>query len=140
MKSVVKKIIPFEFILDELAELNLHTKPMFGAYGVYVENKIILILRDKNQDADSGVWLATTGEHHSSLQKIFPSMRSIAVFGPGPTGWQVLPLDAEDFEDSVLKACELILQNDVRIGKIPKTKMRKKSKAIPRSKNKKINL
>lgn len=42
------------------------------------------------------------------------------MFGPGPTGWQILPLDADDFEESVLKACQLVLKNDVRIGKVPK--------------------
>lgn len=41
----------------------------------------------------------------------------------------MLPLDSQDFEDSVLKACELIIKNDPRIGKIPKTKLRKKSKS-----------
>jgi hypothetical protein len=129
MKMLVKKTIPFDFVVDELASLSPYVKPMFGAYAIYIENKIVLILRDKNQDFDSGVWLATTIEHHSSLQKVFPSMRSISIFGPGPTGWQSLPLDSEDFEESVLRACELILKNDVRIGKIPKLKKSKKLKS-----------
>jgi hypothetical protein len=42
------------------------------------------------------------------------------VFGDGLTGWQVLPADAPDFEESALRVCELILARDPRIGKIPK--------------------
>lgn len=123
----VKKSIPFEFVLENLDDLNVHTKPMFGALGVYLQNKIVFILRERpTSPEDNGVWLATTPEHHHSLQRDFPNMRSIALFGPGVTGWQILPADADDFEESVLKACELIRLGDERIGKIPKVKLRKK--------------
>jgi hypothetical protein len=70
------------------------------------------------------MWVATTLEHHASLRRELPSMRSIEVFGKGEreTGWQVLPADAEDFEEAALRACELILGRDPRIGKVPKAK------------------
>jgi hypothetical protein len=126
-KSVAKKPVPFAFVLDELSSLNPYTKPMFGCVAIYVQEKIVLILRDRPTSIeDNGVWLATTVEHHESLKKDFPSMHSINVFGEPITGWQVLPADAKDFEESVLKACELIRKSDPRIGKIPKPK---KSKA-----------
>ena len=87
---------------------------------------MIFILRQKeNAVADNGVWVATTSNHHESLRKEFPSLRSIGIFGGGETGWQVLPGDADDFEESVMKACALILKQDVRIGKIPKKKKKK---------------
>jgi len=124
----MKKPVPFDFVLSELEDLSPYTKPMFGCTGVYVGEKIVFILRQKgNPLPDDGVWLATTGEHHQSLQRDFPSMRSIELFGPGPTGWQVLPEDAEDFEESVLRACQMIRENDPRIGKIPKSRWKKKS-------------
>ncbi len=114
------KDLPFEFVLEELAPAGPETKAMFGAYAIYVDDKIVLILRQKDQSSsDNGVWLATKGEHHDSLRKEFPSMRSIAMFGPGPTGWQILPEDADDFEESVLRACSLVLARDSRIGKVP---------------------
>jgi hypothetical protein len=69
--------------------------------------------------ADNGVWLATTEEHHQSLRREFPDMRSIQVFGKKVTGWQVLPADAKDFEEAALRACELVLAGDPRIGKVP---------------------
>ena len=93
---------------------------MLGCLAVYVEDKIVLILRDKrDKTSDNGVWLATTEEHHESLRREFPNMRSIQVLGKKVTGWQVLPVDAPDFEEAALRACELIIARDPRIGKVP---------------------
>jgi len=92
---------------------------MFGCLAIYVKDKIVLILRDKpTNTADNGVWLAITQEHHQSLRREFPNMRSIQVLGKPVTGWQVLPVDAPDFESAALRACELVLAGDARIGKI----------------------
>ena len=78
---------------------------MFGCLAVYVKEKIVLVLRDKLKNtADNGVWLATTEEHHESLRREFPNMRSITVLGKAVTGWQVLPADAPDFEEAALHA------------------------------------
>ena len=121
------KSIPFDFVIENLYALDPVVKPMFGAHGVYVGNKIVLILRDKD-DSDSGIWLATTVEHHVSLQKDFPNMRSIQVFGSGVSAWQVLCKEDVDFEEKVNLACELILKGDPRIGKIPKPKAKKAAK------------
>jgi hypothetical protein len=41
----------------------------------------------------------------------------------------VLPFDAEDFEESVLRACALVRAADPRIGKVPKPKKRKQEEA-----------
>jgi hypothetical protein len=118
-----RKPVPHEFVLDAIASLSPWTRPMFGCLAVYVGNKIVLILRDKqNGTADNGVWLATTNDHHESLRREFPTMRSIQVLGGGVTGWQVLPADEVDFEAAALRACELIVAGDPRIGKIPGTK------------------
>ena len=115
-----RKPIPHEFVLEELAPLLPRTNPMFGCLAVYIGEKIVLVLRDKrDKPEDNGVWLATTEEHHQSLGGEFPSMRSIGVLGKKVTGWQVLPADAEDFEEAALHACELILSRDPRIGKVP---------------------
>jgi len=118
-----RKFVPHEFVLDALAELSPRTNPMFGCLAVYVGQKIVLVLRDKRTpDADNGVWLATTPDHHASLRREFPSLRSIKVFGKPVTGWQVLPADAPDFEEAALHACELVMAGDERIGKVPKSR------------------
>ena len=116
-----RKSVPHEFVLEALAALLPWTRPMFGCVAVYVEEKIVLILRDRRGgSADNGVWLATTEVHHESLRREFPNKRSVQVFQKKVTGWQVLPVDAPDFEEAALRACELIAAKDPRIGKVPK--------------------
>jgi hypothetical protein len=115
-----RKPVPHEFVLDAIAPLSPETRPMFGCLAIYVGKKIVLILRDKpTYTADNGVWLATTEEHHPSLLAEFPNMRSIGLLGKKVTGWQVLPVDAPDFEEAALHACDLVHACDPRIGKVP---------------------
>lgn len=54
-------------------------------------------------------------------------MRRIRLLGNGETNWQNIPADAEDFEESVFRACALIQKHDKRIGKIPKAKKQKRN-------------
>lgn len=119
-----KKKIPFDWVLSELASLGPTTNPMFGCTAIYVDEKIVFVLRERPaHPEDNGVWLATTREHHASLREDLPSLRSIGVLGGGgETGWQILPAAGPDFEDEVLRACAMVLREDVRIGKIPKRK------------------
>ena len=130
-----RKPIPHAFVLDAISTLSPYTRPMFGCLAIYVKDKIVLILRDKPKStADNGIWLATTQEHHQSLRREFPNVRSIQVLGKRVTGWQVLPVNAPDFESAALRACELVLAGDARIGKIPGARTAKsESKAAGRS-------
>lgn len=116
-----RKLVPHEFVLEALTPMAPATRPMFGCLAIYVEEQIVLILRDRRDwPDDNGVWLATTAEHHASLQREFPRMRSIGLFGRKITHWQVLPADAPDFEQAARRACDLIRARDPRIGKVPK--------------------
>jgi len=124
-----RKAVPHAFVLDALAPLSPATRSMFGCLAVYVGPQIVLILRDKPGDTDNGVWLCTTKEHHESLRREFPNMRSIQVFGNKVTGWQVLPSEAPDFEEAALRACELIVASDPRIGKVPGARRASRSRA-----------
>ena len=114
------KKVPFDFVLAELEELGPVTRPMFGCHAVYVDDKIVFILRDKGDRLDDGVWVATTREHHAALRRDLPSLRSVTLLAGGSvTGWQLLPAESDDFEESALFACELVKRRDVRIGKVP---------------------
>lgn len=127
---IKRKAIPHEFVLEALAPVSPETRLMFGCLAVYVGDKIVCALRDKRDEtaADDGMWLATTIEHHASLLRDFPNMRSIGVLGKKVTGWQVLRADAEDFEEAALRACEFIRAGDPRIGKVPASRRGPKSK------------
>ena len=112
--------------MEALAPLSPMTRPLFGCVAVYVGEKIVLALRDKpTATADNGVWLATTLQHHDSLRAELPNIRSIGILGKDVTGWQILPAEAADFETAALRACELVLKRDPRIGKIPKEKKKR---------------
>jgi len=116
----LRKRIPFEFVLEALFPARPRTNPMFGCTAIYVADKIVFILREKDAPAaDNGVWVATTREHHDSLRRELPSIRSIGVFGTEATGWQNIPVDSPTFESEALRACELVLEHDTRIGKVP---------------------
>ena len=121
--------MPFRFVLDELDAMNPRTNPMFGCFGVYIGDKIVLALRSRDSHPDdNGVWIATKPEHHAGLKKILPSMRSIYVLGGGgDTNWQLIPEQADDFEESVMQICSLIKKGDPRIGNIPKKQKKKPS-------------
>ena len=115
-----RKRTPYEFVLDALAAVSPWTRPLFGCTAIYVGEKIVLCVREKPTfPRDNGVWLATTEEHHDSLRREFPNMRSVGLFEREVTGWQVLAADSPDFESAALRACELITAADERIGKIP---------------------
>jgi hypothetical protein len=119
--------VPFDFVLAELAELGPFTRPMFGCTAVYVEDKIVFILRDKGDPrADDGVWVATVRDHHASLKRELPGLRSITVLaGGGVTGWQNIPVESEGFEEAALHACALVVRRDPRIGKVPASRRRR---------------
>jgi hypothetical protein len=120
-----RKAIPYEFVLEALSTLSPGTRSMFGCTAVYIDNKIVLALRDRHDHVvDNGVWIATTEVHHESLRREFPHMRSIQLFGKKITGWQVLPVSAPDFEEMAVHAAELIVAGDPRIGKVPKARRR----------------
>lgn len=125
VNSIIRRSIPFEFVLDYLGPLDFTVKPMFGVWAIYVDQKIVLILKQRNDNPDTnGVWIATYKKHHKSLKNELPSLHSISssYIGLKETEWQVLPIDTEDFETAVRKVCELIKHNDSHIGRVPKSR------------------
>ena len=113
--------IPHAFVVDALSAVSPVTRPMFGCLAVYVGEKIVFVLRDRADNSENnGVWLATTADHHRSLKRDFPHLRSISMLRSQVSGWQVLPADAPDFEEAALRACDLVLARDPRIGKVPR--------------------
>lgn len=125
--------VPHAFVLDALEPAAIETQPMFGSLAIYRGDQIVMVLRDRKNDPDNGVWLATTEDHHRSLRREFPSMRSISILRGAVTGWQVLPADADDFEEAALHACELVVKRDPRIGKVPNRRRSLATRAADRS-------
>jgi hypothetical protein len=116
-----KKRVPFSFVIEELDSLDPIVKPMFGCFSVYIGDRIVLFLCElEKHPYQKGVWVATTPEYYKSLAREFSSTSSVENSKMGKSQWLLLPAGAEDFEEQALRACELILSGDPRIGRAAK--------------------
>ena len=113
------RTIPYDFILDYLPR-DVIVKQTFGMYYIYLDKKIVLILRKLSKNLNfNGIWIATTKEHHESLKLDIPAIAGF-VLDNGEmhdSGWQMIRGDDDDFEASAIRVCELISHRDKRIGK-----------------------
>lgn len=115
--------IPFAFILDHILSDDLVIKPMFGCYAVYVRQRLCLFLLDRNKpigrsDGDpmqNGVYIATSQAHVTDLRSIFADVNFQGL--KGDKVWIFVPVDHTQFEQHVIRACEMITANDSRIGR-----------------------
>jgi hypothetical protein len=76
--------------------------------------------------------VAVRPEDLESLKKVFPSLRPVRLLGERATAWQNIPMESDDFEESVLTVCDLINRQDPRIGKVPKSRKAKRNAAKKR--------
>jgi len=117
--SGVKKRVPFPFVLDELEPLRPVIKTMFGFTHVYLADRLLCSLRDNSkQPATNGLWLYTTTEHAESLAREFPELSRRQLWRSGKNVWIVLASRLENFEEYAFRACELMLRDDKRIGRV----------------------
>lgn len=131
-----RKPAPHEFVLDAIASLSPYTHPMFGCLPVYLKDKIVLFYASKPQ-APRITEYGSLPRRNTLPRQPTPGIPQLAVYsdlGKSVTGWQVLPADAPDFESAALRACELVLAEDPRIGKVPEGRRAKtRSEATRRS-------
>lgn len=113
------KPVPYDFVLDYLPR-GIILKPMFGMHYIYMNKKILLILRKRpNEPELNGIWIATSKQYHQSLKKHIPELGSFFINNDERQGnWLFLPEDIDDFEEPAIKVCELISHGDQRIGNI----------------------
>src|SRR6266550_2160647 len=115
----VKKAFPFPFIFEELVPIRPQYRQMFGFTYVYLDQKLLLSLRNNvKQPATNGIWIYTSTEHLESLAKEFPQLPRRQLWRSGKNAWLVLATRLEDFEEYAFKVCELILKGDQRIGRV----------------------
>ena len=56
------------------------------------------------------------------LRRAFPSLRRIELLNGKIGHWLVIPSDGPDFETESLRACELLLHRDPRLGRLPQSR------------------
>lgn len=117
------RALPQAFVLESLESLDPRTRPMFGCLSVYVDERIVFILREKGGgDPDDGVWVGYEPQHEAAVREAFPRLEPIEVFDGRVSGWLKLSAKSPEFEEDVLAACKLVRARDPRIGKVPNAK------------------
>lgn len=115
--------IPFRFILDHLLGVDIVIKPMFGCYGVYAHGKLCLFLMDRErplmrregQPMQKGIYVATQTEFCRSLKEHFPAAEFEQL--KGDKVWIFVSTALNEFEDYVVRACEMIRTGSPQIGR-----------------------
>jgi hypothetical protein len=121
-----RRSAPYPFILEALAPLEPEVRPMFSGFGVYVGEKIMLMLRDSlKHPEDNGVWLVfsqTADLADPGIRQDIPSLRPINLLGGKIAHWRLIPADSATFESEALHACGLVLKHDLRFGRVPQSR------------------
>lgn len=131
-KAKPAREIAYDFVLERLAALSPITRPMFGSHGVYLDERVICILRKKG-DADDGVWVCFEPEAEPEVLALFPNLRRIDRLG-NVRNWRKLAAADPNFEEDVLLLCKRLLAGDTRIGKLPeKLKAQRKAATKPKA-------
>ena len=113
---------PYDFVFDYLPSRTV-VKSRFGMHYVYLDKKIVLMLRKTGKgDGLNGIFVATVKAHHLTLINDVPALTGFTL----DTGeryeshWKFLSEEDDAFERSAIKICELISHGDKRIGKATK--------------------
>jgi len=121
--AIGNRSLPFPFILDELAPLRPTIKRAFGFTYIYLGERLLCGLRQSaKQPGSNGLWLFTTSEFVDSLGSEFDGLSKRFLWRNGKNAWVILASRTAGFEEYAFKACELILNNDRRIGKLARGK------------------
>jgi hypothetical protein len=110
--------IPHNFVLQALFPLRPTIKKMLGAYGVFLHNRMIMFLRDSESELEfNGVFIATQPEYFQQLQQEIHLSKMQFDLDGSIDSWIFISEDLDDFKEKVIKACEMVKNNDDRIGK-----------------------
>src|SRR4051794_30225098 len=75
-----KRAVAYPFVLDLLSTLETSTRAMFGATAVYLDERVLFILRQKG-DQDDGMWLAYEPDAETDVLALFPHLQRIELLG-----------------------------------------------------------
>ena len=127
-----RRTAPHQFVLEALMPLEPEVRPMFSGFAVYVGDKIVLMLRDSlKSPADNGVWLVFSESARlddAGILRDFPSLRTIELLAGKIGHWRLIPSDSPTFESEALRACELLLTKDPRLGRVPQSRKTRPAK------------
>lgn len=72
--------MPYDFILDYPPD-NIMVKPMFGMSYIYLNEKLMLMLRKAVKEPEmNGIWVATYKKYHQSLDEEIPGLSEYVMY------------------------------------------------------------
>lgn len=116
--------IPYVFILDYLIGIDITIKPMFGCHGIYANGKQLCLflmnrerplIRREGKPMQKGVYIATTDDHTGDLTPMFAKAEFEIL--KDKKIWIFVSETLGEFEEYVIRACEMINAGDTRIGR-----------------------
>ena len=81
LETSINRKSSFQFVLDELSMIRPAIKQMFGFTYVYLDEKLLLSLRDSaKQPQYNGVWIYTQAEHLDSRRTMEKTRHDVEKF------------------------------------------------------------
>jgi hypothetical protein len=110
--------LPYDFVLQYLYPVRPEIRKMFGYYGLFVNGKNVLLLRNVEKNPEfNGVFIGTSPPYFDALSSEIHTSHMEFDLDGSQHSWIFLSEDLDDFEEKVKLACEMIKNGDKRIGK-----------------------
>ncbi len=114
----MKYTIPYNFILKFLHPVRPKVIKMLGGYALYQDKRLLFFLRERNTELEfNGVFVATQPQFYAELQKEIHHSKMEFDLDGSKDSWIFISEDLDDFQDKVKKACDLVKNADMRVGK-----------------------
>ncbi|MBX2930859.1 MAG: hypothetical protein KF781_02800 [Chitinophagaceae bacterium] len=111
--------VPYTFVLKALYPIRPTIRKMLGGYGLSINKKLVLLLRDSNINMQyNGVYVAALPEFYTELLEEIQVNKTDVDIDGSKNSWLFISEDLIGFEQKVELACSLIKSEDERIGKI----------------------
>lgn len=110
--------LPYSFVLKELFPFRPKIRKMLGGYALMNPPHLYMLLRETEDYPEyNGVYVATDPAFFPALQEEIHRSRMEVQLDGMDDSWIFISEDLDDFESKVKKACAMIREGDVRLGK-----------------------
>lgn len=102
---------------------------MFGARGIYLRGRLVLVLCARGREPWQGLLVPTERAHHAALHRDHPALAPHPVLGK----WLYLPEADDAFEETATALADAAAAEDPRVGVEPSAKSGRGRRAGPRT-------
>ncbi|MFC1525969.1 hypothetical protein ACFL6X_04060 [Candidatus Latescibacterota bacterium] len=114
---------PLRWVVEPLmGEATYRERPMFGARGCYLNDRLVLVLCSRGEEPWEGLLIPTERFHHASLLQEVEGLEVHPVLKKWLYLREALP---EAFESAALRLVDLIKEADSRVGVASRSRRRR---------------